>query len=157
MPIKCPRKSSPFRYEVFHSSRSARSGRLMGAVRTDRTLFVQPMPNHGNNEFFCLIVKRGSHTFSLIAAYVSPKATLDENSLGTIFHNCSAPHIFTGGYNVNNRMGEAHFHIIEGNNWPPLKPIIIFQTSYRSCVDDTFVSQAIFSLCHSFTDTRGRD
>lgn len=87
-------------YKQFSSDASGSSSKVLVCIRRELTYIRHQLPAHSSNEYVAVPVQCKTNTFSVIAAYVSPRARFDDNHLDTIIDGCPGPHIIVGDFNA---------------------------------------------------------
>lgn len=87
-------------YAVLRSSTGVAKTRVLLCVRNDLTFMQHNLPPNALNELAAITVRHAGVSFTVIAAYIPPHASLNTQRLEDIIRRTPPPHILTGDFNA---------------------------------------------------------
>ncbi|KAH7939471.1 hypothetical protein HPB52_012777 [Rhipicephalus sanguineus] len=150
-------------YTITVSSTGMDTSRVLLAVRNDLTFNVHHISADASNKYAAVTVKWDTLAFTVIAAYIPPRATFDVDRLQDIIDGTPGPHILTGDFNAHHPAwggrktsvrGRRLFDIAHRNNLAILNDgqPTFFKNDRCSALDVTMISAHLMSTAAWFVD-----
>ncbi|KAL1487390.1 hypothetical protein MTO96_008014 [Rhipicephalus appendiculatus] len=150
-------------YTITVSSTGTDISRVLLAVRNDLAFNVHRISADVSNEYAAVTVKMDTLVFTVVAAYIPPRATFDVDRLQDIIDATPGPHILTGDFNAHHLAwggrrtsvrGRRLFDIARRNNLAILNDgqPTFFKNDKCSALDVTMISAHLMSTATWFAD-----
>ncbi|KAH7938892.1 hypothetical protein HPB52_002131 [Rhipicephalus sanguineus] len=150
-------------YTITVSPTGVDTSRVLLAVRNDLTFNVHRISADASNEYAAVTVKWHTLAFTVIGAYIPPRATFDVDRLQDIIDGTPGPHILTGDFNAHHPAwggrrtsvrGRRLFDIAHRNNLAILNDgqPTFYKNDRCSASDVTMISAHLMSTATWFAD-----
>lgn len=87
-------------YTVLQSTTGTDLSKVLLAIRKDVNFIQHPIPTDPHNEYVAATLKCMNMQFTVIAAYIPPRANFNIERLQDIMRSTPVPHIITGDFNA---------------------------------------------------------